>query len=73
MKLGLLIQKNPGSTFIIEGHTDSTGPEEYNLSLSRQRALSVKELLVDNLSIPAQVLQVRAFGETKPLTSPKGS
>ncbi len=73
MKLGLLIQKNPESTFIIEGHTDSTGPEEYNLSLSRQRALSVKEWLVDNLSIPAQVLQVRAFGETKPLTSPKGN
>ena len=37
MKLGLLIQKNPGSTFIIEGHTDSTGPEEYNLSLSWNR------------------------------------
>ena len=73
MKLGLLIQKNPESTFIIEGHTDSTGPEEYNLSLSRQRALSVKEWLVDNLSIPSQVLQVRAFGETKPLTDPKGN
>jgi len=73
MKLGLLIQKNPESTFIIEGHTDSTGPEEYNLSLSRQRALSVKEWLVNNLSIPAQVLQIRAFGETKPLTNPKGT
>ena len=70
MKLGLLIQKNPNSTFIIEGHTDSTGPEDYNMELSRKRAASVKRWLVSNLSIPGETLKIQAFGESRPLTDP---
>ena len=70
MKLGLLIQKNPNSTFIIEGHTDSTGPKDYNMELSRKRAASVKRWLVSNLSIPGETLKIQAFGESRPLTDP---
>ena len=73
MKLGLLIQKNPRSTFIIEGHTDSTGPDDYNMELSRKRAGSVKRWLVDNLSIPEELLKIQAFGESRPLTNPNGA
>jgi outer membrane protein OmpA-like peptidoglycan-associated protein len=73
MKLGLLIQKNPRSTFIIEGHTDSTGPDDYNMELSRKRAGSVKRWLVDNLSIPEESLKIQAFGESRPLTNPNGA
>ena len=72
MKLGLLIQKNPKSVFIIEGHTDSTGPEDYNMELSRKRAASVKLWLVNNLSIPSDKLKIQAFGESRPLTDPNG-
>ena len=35
------------SKFVIEGHTDATGSEEYNLNLSIKRATSVENYLVD--------------------------
>ena len=33
-QLAELIERNPNSTFIIEGHTDNFGPPDYNLRLS---------------------------------------
>ena len=73
MKLGLLIQKNPASTFIIEGHTDTTGSSDYNLALSRLRAVSVQSWLADALSISSERIRIEAFGETRPLTNPTGT
>lgn len=73
MKLGLLIQRNPESIFIIEGHTDTTGSNEYNMKLSRQRALSVHNWLAEALSISSGRIQIKALGETRPLTSSTGS
>lgn len=73
MKLGLLIQKNPDSTFIIEGHTDTTGSEEYNLQLSKRRAESVSTWLTSSLSLSSERLKTKAYGETKPLANPTGS
>ena len=73
MKLGLLIQRNPESVFIIEGHTDTTGSNEYNMTLSRQRALSVHDWLSKALSINSERIQIKALGETRPLTNPNGS
>ena len=45
MKLGFLIQKNPDSLFIIEGHTDSVGSAEANNILSQRRAQAVANAL----------------------------
>jgi len=73
MKLGLLIQKNPDSTFIIEGHTDTTGPAEYNLALSRRRAESVRSWLASSLSLGTGRIEIRAYGETSPLVSAAGT
>lgn len=73
MKLGLLIQKNPRSTFIIEGHTDTTGPADYNMSLSERRAQSVKNWLAESLALDTLRIQTRAFGESRPLANPTGT
>ena len=73
MKLGLLIQKNPESNFIIEGHTDTTGSKEYNMQLSKQRALSVYNWLADALSIQSKRVQIKAMGESRPLINSGGS
>jgi outer membrane protein OmpA-like peptidoglycan-associated protein len=34
-----------GSRFAVEGHTDAKGPAHYNLKLSEQRAMAVRDLL----------------------------
>src|SRR5207244_10036001 len=72
-KLGTLIQRNPKSTFRVEGYTDSFGTFEYNLDLSQRRADSVKRYLVEMMRInPAQV-ETHGYGATKFRSSPNGS
>lgn len=53
---------------LIEGHTDSTGPDGYNRRLSRWRALSVRQFLIREGVSPAR-LRVRSFADTKPAVS----
>ncbi|MEO7933171.1 MAG: OmpA family protein [Chthoniobacterales bacterium] len=64
-KLGQLIQKNPGATFTIEGHTDSFGDSAYNQQLSLARAEAVKAWLVVNMNIEAARVQTRGYGSSK--------
>ncbi|MDR0548603.1 MAG: OmpA family protein [Deltaproteobacteria bacterium] len=56
-----------GSVFRLEGHTDSVGSYEYNMDLSRRRALSVQRYLMDNFQIPSSRLPYQGFGESRPL------
>lgn len=56
------------SRVLIEGHTDSTGPDEYNLQLSRKRAEAVKQYLVNSHGVTARRLLTAGFGETRPLS-----
>jgi len=44
------------------GHTDTSGPESYNMALSLRRANAVKEALVRN-GVPAQAISVIGMGE----------
>lgn len=72
-KLGTLIQRNPQATFLIEGHTDSFGSDEYNMALSQRRADSVKSWLVTSLNIPDPRVDARGFGETRLIAPSTGS
>jgi outer membrane protein OmpA-like peptidoglycan-associated protein len=63
MKLGFLIQKNPGSLFIIEGHTDSFGSDEFNLDLSQRRANAVVSWLIQSLRLTTDRVQAVGMGE----------
>ena len=64
-KLGELIKRNPKATFSIEGHTDSFGSPEYNLSLSERRAQAVRDWLVIQMQIPPERIQTRGFGSSR--------
>ena len=52
----------------IEGFTDSVGGEEYNRNLSRQRAASVRDALLDR-GVNSQRITIRGYGEQYPVAS----
>jgi OOP family OmpA-OmpF porin len=53
---------------IVAGHTDSTGPDEYNNDLSKRRAKSVNDYFV-NKGVDSSKLEVAGFGEKHPMSS----
>jgi outer membrane protein OmpA-like peptidoglycan-associated protein len=54
-----------GARFAVEGFTDASGSDSYNMGLSEQRAQSVKDFLVAQ-GVPAERLAPMGFGEAKP-------
>ncbi|MDZ4401201.1 OmpA family protein [Prosthecobacter sp.] len=73
MKLGFLIQKNPDSLFIIEGHTDSFGGEDFNFELSIRRANAVVAWLRESLGLGSDRIQAMGMGKSKPIVSVAGT
>lgn len=63
--------ENKGVYFEIEGHTDSTGPEEYNQKLGEDRAMAVRNYLHGNHGIALNRIEVISFGESKPVLDNK--
>jgi len=51
----------------IEGNTDSTGSRELNMSLSKQRADTVKSYLVEKYHFPPERMRTMGNGPDKPL------
>lgn len=62
-----LIEENKGVFLEIQGHTDSTGPEEYNLALGKKRAEAVREYLYVQRHIPLHRMEVISLGSSKPI------
>lgn len=55
-----------GEAFVIEGHADAHGDDQYNKDLSLRRATAVKDFLVDRFGIAEDRLQVIGYGEERP-------
>jgi outer membrane protein OmpA-like peptidoglycan-associated protein len=62
------LQDNPDVKGEVSGHTDNIGAAENNMTLSLNRAHSVRDYLV-NAGIDANRLTYKGFGSTKPATS----
>jgi outer membrane protein OmpA-like peptidoglycan-associated protein len=60
-----ILKKNPELNVEIDGHTDSTGPADYNMKLSERRANAVMEYFVSK-GVAAEQLTIKGFGLTKP-------
>lgn len=53
----------------IQGHTDSTGPAEYNQQLGLERAEAVKRYLYEQHKLPLHKMNAISFGEEQPLAA----
>jgi peptidoglycan-associated lipoprotein len=62
------MKKNPNTKLQIEGHCDSRGSIEYNLSLGERRAQAVKSYM-SSLGIPGARLSIISYGKEKPLAT----
>ncbi|MCO6523562.1 MAG: OmpA family protein [Candidatus Schmidhempelia sp.] len=61
-------QNNEGGWLIlITGHTDSTGQQNKNLQLSRERADVVRDWIIKNSDIPETCFATQGLGAKKPL------
>jgi outer membrane protein OmpA-like peptidoglycan-associated protein len=61
-----VMKSNPGLKFEVDGHTDNTGTDAHNMTLSQQRADAVKAQLI-TMGIDASRLTSKGFGDTKPI------
>ena len=66
-----VLNAHPELTLVrIEGHTDTRGAADDNLDLSKRRAASVLQALVDR-GVETSRLEAEGFGETRPLMTEK--
>ena len=65
-----ILNENPTYKVQIDGHTDAQGKDEYNQTLSDERAASVKAYLVSK-GIDEARLSSTGYGETKPVADNK--
>jgi outer membrane protein OmpA-like peptidoglycan-associated protein len=67
-KMAAILQKYPDTNILLEGHTDATGSDEYNLDLSRKRAQSVSNYLA-TLGVAPMRFTIMGYGESQPIAS----
>ena len=64
--LAVILKKYEDTNVLIEGHTDSTGPDDYNLELSERRARSVAGHLAMREVVSGR-FSIMGYGETQPM------
>ncbi|HEA23385.1 hypothetical protein LCGC14_1613060 [marine sediment metagenome] len=61
-----ILKEYPKSNILVEGHTDSAGPDDYNMNLSKMRATSVSDYLISQ-GIDRSRLTTKWYGENQPI------
>ena len=67
-KVAQSLKDYPDSLVDVYGHTDSTGSDAFNQTLSENRARTVMNYLISQ-GVPAARLRSQGFGETMPVAS----
>lgn len=66
-----LLRAHPAVSVQVEGHTDTSGIAESNLTLSRERADAVRKALRD-AGVPSDQVSAQGFGSTRPIAEGSG-
>ncbi len=64
-KLADIFKEYPQTNILVEGHTDNTGSDSYNLTLSKNRAQAVTGYLVDS-GVDRGRFTTKWYGESQP-------
>ncbi len=64
-KLITVLTKYPDTNIEIQGHTDNTGTDSYNMSLSKRRASAVSNYLISK-GISSRRTTTKGYGESAP-------
>lgn len=67
-----LIQQDPDSSMVVEGHTDSQGGDTYNQDLSQRRAQTVRDYLVTR-GVAADRVTAQGFGASRSVADNKSA
>ncbi len=67
-KLAAFLNQYPDRTIVIEGHTDTVGSDEYNMSLSQRRADAVRSFLL-NQNVDSSRISTAGMGEDSPVAN----
>jgi outer membrane protein OmpA-like peptidoglycan-associated protein len=62
-----LMNQNKGAIIVLEGHTDSTGADTYNVNLADRRADAVLRHLVVDMNLPMYRIYKMGYGEAHPV------
>ena len=65
------VKKYPGCKVSVDGYTDSTGGDAYNMALSERRAASVKDFLVSHGATDAGHIASKGYGKSNPVADNK--
>jgi outer membrane protein OmpA-like peptidoglycan-associated protein len=67
-KISGIVLAHPGLNLQIEGYTDSVGSDQFNQTLSEQRASAVRDYLVQN-GVAAASVTAKGFGKADPVAT----
>ena len=68
-KLAAILVEYPDTDVLVVGHTDSVGSDEYNMTLSKNRAMSVTNYFTGTKGLSAGRFTTNWFGETSPIAT----
>ena len=69
-KNAAVFQRYPSARFVIEGHCDERGSDEYNLALGDKRSATVQSFLA-GLGVSTSRMEAVSFGEERPNSTEK--
>jgi outer membrane protein OmpA-like peptidoglycan-associated protein len=67
-ELAKILNKYPDTNILIEGHTDNTGSDDHNMTLSKDRAQAVAFYMA-TLEVKSARFSTAGYGETQPIVT----
>ncbi len=67
-RIASVLREYPQTVIRVEGHTDSTGTELYNIELSQRRARAVESLFIQR-GVSSSRIESVGFGESMPIAT----